>query len=186
MLNRSDQLSDQSNPLIQLVADIIPALNGRDLGPNKTKIHRYLIILYIAKFVPTFTVWGKNFGNSTFFTLHSLGNVAKAFRNQPLHYDRTKVAANIYKSAEEKGFVEIKKVNGETYITTTAKGDEICVNFLKDFITLARVSPDSSSDERFTSKGVNTLFLTKQASEYFKSFLQRINQFNNEFGEVDS
>jgi hypothetical protein len=182
---------DDLNPLLKIVTDIIPVLNGRDnsdnvvyLGPSRTKIHRYLIILYIAKFVPSFTLWGKNFENSTFFTIYSLGNVAKAFRN-PIHYDRTKVAANIYKRAEEKGLVEFKKVDGATYITTNEKGDEFCLDVLKDFITLVTIHSDSSSDDRFTSKGVNTLFLGKQASEYFKSLLQRISQFNNEFGEID-
>lgn len=177
---------------MEIVTDIIPVLNGRDssnnlayLGPNRTKIHRYLVILYVAKFVPSFTLWGKNFGNSTFFTLYSLGNVAKAFKI-PIHYDRTKVAANIYKKAEENGLVEFKKVRGETYITTTAKGDELCMDVLKDFITLARIHSNSSSDDRFTSKGVNTLFLSREASEYFKSLLQRISQFNSQFGEVDS
>jgi hypothetical protein len=177
---------------MEIVTDIIPVLNGRDssnniayLGPNRTKIHRYLVILYIAKFVPSFTLWGKNFGNSTFFTLYSLGNVAKAFKN-PIHYDRTKVASNIYKRAEENGLVEFKKVNGETYITTTAKGDDLCVNVLKDFITLARIHSDTSSDERFVSKGVNTMFVSREASEYFKSVLQRISQLNSKFGEIDS
>lgn len=169
-----------------MVAEIIPILNGRDLGATRTKIHRYLIILYLAKFVPAFTEMGKDFGNSTFFTLYSLGNVAKAFKNQPLHYDRTKVAANVYKRAEEKGYIEIKKVGGETYITTTTEGDEMCRNYIKDFITMARLSPTSSSDDRFTSKGVNTFFLAKQTSEYFKLLLHRIDQLNNEFGEVES
>ena len=190
-LKQSVRLVDKLNPLLEIVTDIIPVLNGRDnsnnvayLGPNRTKIHRYLVILYVAKFIPSFTLWGKDFGNSTFFTLYSLSNVAKAFRN-PIHYDRTKVATNIYKRAEEKGFVEFKKVDGATYITTTEKGDEFCLKVLKDFMTLARIHSDSSSDDRFTSKGVNTLFLGKQASEYFKSLLQSISQFNNEFGEID-
>lgn len=177
---------------MEIITDIIPVLNGRDsrnnvayLGPNRTKIHRYLVTLFIAKFVPSFTLWGKNFDNSTFFTLYSLGNVAKAFKN-PIHYDRTKVAANVYRKAEEKGLVEFKKVNGETYITTTTRGDELCTNVLKDFITLARIHEESSSDERFVSKG-SSLFLGREASEYFKSLLQRINDLNSQFEEeIDS
>lgn len=191
-LEQFARLANESNPLMEIVTDIIPVLNGRDnsnniayLGPNRTKIHRYLVILYVAKFVPSFTLWGKNFGDSTFFTLYSLGNVAKAFRN-PIHYDRTKVAANIYKKAKENGLVEIKKVDGETYITTTAKGDNLCMNVIKDFTTLARIHSDSSSDNRFISKGANILFLSRQVTEYFKSLLQHIDQLNNEFGEVDS
>jgi hypothetical protein len=177
---------------MEMVSDIIPVLNGRDssdniayLGPNRTKIHRYLIILYVAKFVPSFTLWGKSFGNSTFFTLYSLSNVAKAFRN-PIHYDRTKVASNIYKKAEENGLVEFKKVNGETYITTTSRGDKLCINVLKDFITLARIHSGSPSDNRFVSKGTKTLFLDREASEYFKSLFERINQLNTDFEDFES
>ena len=40
---------------MEIITDIIPVLNGRDsrnnvayLGPNRTKIHRYLVTLYIA------------------------------------------------------------------------------------------------------------------------------------------
>jgi hypothetical protein len=186
------RLADKSNPLMEIIADIIPVLNGRDsgnnvvyLGPNRTKIHRYLLTLYIAKFVPSFTLWGKNFDNSIFFTLYSLGNVAKAFKN-PIHYDRTKVAANVYRKAEEKGLVEFKKFNGETYITTTTKGDELCINVLKDFVTLARIHGETSSDDRFTSKG-SSLFLSRETSEYFKALLQRINDLNSQFEEeIDS
>ena len=65
--------NDMSNPLIEIVTNIIPVLNGRDsssnvayLGQNKTKIHRYLVILHIAKSIHSFTLWGKNFGESTF------------------------------------------------------------------------------------------------------------------------
>ncbi len=53
---------------MEIITDIIPVLNGRDsrnnvayLGPNRTKIHRYLVTLYIAnsfrlilKFVPSY------------------------------------------------------------------------------------------------------------------------------------
>ncbi|MFZ0554545.1 MAG: hypothetical protein WBL67_16060 [Nitrososphaeraceae archaeon] len=61
-------MTDKSNPLMEIITDIIPVLNGRDsrnnvayLGPNRTKIHRYLVTLYIAnsfrlilKFVPSY------------------------------------------------------------------------------------------------------------------------------------
>lgn len=187
-------MPDKSNPLMEIISDIIPVLNGRDsgnniayLGPNRTKIHRYLLTLYIAKFIPSFTLWGKNFGNSTFFTLYSLGNVAKAFK-YPIHYDRTKVAANVYRKAEENGLVEFKKVNGETYITTTAKGDELCVNVLKDFVTLARIHSESTSKEGMISKGANIPtsngLLNREAMMYFNMLLQRIDQLNNDFAEI--
>jgi hypothetical protein len=143
---------------------------------------RYLIILYVAKFIPTFTIWGQNFGTSTFFTVYSLSNVAKAFRH-PINFDRTKSATNIYKKAEEKGWVEFKKFNGKTYVTTTPKGDELCLGFLKDFIALARIHADSSSDDRFISKGVTSLFLGREASVYYKQLLLRINELNSDFEE---
>jgi hypothetical protein len=185
-------LADKSNPLIEIVTDIIPILNGRDnknnpayLGPNKTKIHRYLLTLYLAKGVSSFSLWGKNFGSSIFFTLYSLGNVAKAFR-EPINYDRTKVAINVYKKAEEKGLVEFKKADGETYITMTSKGEQMCVDILKDFIAIARIHGESTSDDRFTSKGVNILLSNHRISAYSNAVIQRILSLNSDFGEVDS
>lgn len=174
---------------MEIISDIIPVLNGRDsrdnvafLGPNKTTIHRYLVILYAAKFVPTFTIWGENFGKSTFFTVYSLANVAKAF-NRPINFDRTKSATNIYRKAEKKGLVEFKKSEGKTYVTTTPKGDELCLGFLKDFMALARIHGDSSPDDHFISKGVSALFLGREASEFYKNLLLKIDVLNSDFEE---
>jgi hypothetical protein len=73
MPEHNSRLTEGSDPLIEIINDIVPVLNGRDssnnvayLGPNKTIIHRYLVVLYVAKFVPTFTIWGENFGKSIF------------------------------------------------------------------------------------------------------------------------
>ena len=183
------RLKDESNPLVEIINDIIPVLNGRDssnniafLGPNKTIVHRYLVVLYVAKFVPTFTIWGESFGTSTFFTIYSLANVAKAFK-RPINFDRTKSATNIYRSAEKKGLVEFKKSVGKTYVTTTPKGDELCLGFLKDFMALARIHRESSSDDRFISKGSSALFLGREASEFYKNLLLRIDELNSGFEE---
>jgi hypothetical protein len=99
---------------------------------------------------------------SVYFTLYSLSKVAKAF-NSPIHYDRTKVAIRVYKKSEELGFVEIKKIQGETYITTTLEGDEICLKILLDLNALMRihrVAPrvieQSVSQDRYAvKKGTN-------------------------------
>jgi hypothetical protein len=135
----------QPEPLLEMINGIIPILNGRDsennvafLGPNTTKIHRYLLILYTAKYLQIFKLLGKQVDESVYFTLYGLSKVAKAFSN-PIHYDRTKVAIKVYKKSEGLGFVQIKKIEGETYITTTHKGDDICLKIISDLIALMKI-----------------------------------------------
>ena len=113
-----------------------------------------------------------------------MGNVAKAFKH-PINYDRTKVATNVYRKAEEKGLVEFKKLDGETYITTTTKGDQLCVSILKDFITLARIHAESASDNRFASKGPSIFSFNREAITYFDALKERITNLNNDFKEMD-
>jgi hypothetical protein len=143
-----------------------------------------LVTLYLAKRIPSFALWGKNLGNSTFFTLYSLGNVAKAFK-RPISYDRTKVATNVFRRAEEMGLVEFKKQDGETYITITPEGDILCGNILKDFITLARIHAQSTSDKQNASKGSSVFFFNREAMTYFDALQERINNLNSDFEEVD-
>jgi hypothetical protein len=52
--------------LIKGVAKVVPFLNGRNsngnivcLGPQRTKIHRYLLVLCVAKSEPIFRLSGK-------------------------------------------------------------------------------------------------------------------------------
>jgi DNA-binding MarR family transcriptional regulator len=128
---------------------------------------------------------GRKFRYLYFFSVHSLSNVARAFK-RPINFDRTKAATNIYRKAEEKGLVEFKKSQGRTYVTTTEKGDELCTNFLKDFIAFARIHADSSSDDRFISKGVNPLALSREASEFYKNLVERVTELNSQFEEIGS
>lgn len=152
-------------PLLELVNDLVPMLNGRDsdnnvafLGPNTTKIHRYLVVLYTAKNLQTFKLLGREFENSFYFTLYGLSKVAKAF-SRPIQYDRTKVAMRVYEKSQELGFVQIKKVQGETFVTTTRTGDEICLKILLDLNALMkihnvapRVVEQAISNDRYSIK----------------------------------
>lgn len=75
-------------PWLHMIANIIPVLNGRDLngnsirlGPHTTKIHRYLLVIFVAQSLQTFRLTcGEKIDNSTYFTLHGLGQVADKFK----------------------------------------------------------------------------------------------------------
>jgi hypothetical protein len=91
-----------NEPMLKIVANVIPVLNGRDpsgniiyLGPQTTKIHRYLIVVFLAKATQMFRLMGKEVDNSVYFTLYGLGKIAESFKqigpyHIPIHYDRTK------------------------------------------------------------------------------------------------
>jgi hypothetical protein len=56
-------------------AHIVPILNGRDseghiiyLGPQRTKIHRYLLVIFLAKSTQMFRLSGKEIDNSLFYS----------------------------------------------------------------------------------------------------------------------
>jgi hypothetical protein len=72
--------------MLKIVANVVPVLNGRDssgniiyLGPQTTKIHRYLIVVFLAKATQMFRLMGKEIDNSIYFTLYGLGKVAQSF-----------------------------------------------------------------------------------------------------------
>jgi hypothetical protein len=63
--------------IIKRIARVVPVLNGRDsdgnhkyLGPETTKIHRYLLVLWGAKSEPMFRLREKEIDNSSYFTLN--------------------------------------------------------------------------------------------------------------------
>jgi hypothetical protein len=125
-----------NNPMYRVGANVVPILNGKDsdvnskyLGPKPTRIYRYLLVLWVAKSTPMFSLWGKEIDNSIYFTLYKLWQVADSFRqfgpyHLPIHYDRTKAAIKIYTMLSDSGLVDIKKIDGDTYVTTTKKGDD--------------------------------------------------------------
>jgi hypothetical protein len=79
--------------LIRIVANIVPILNGRDsdgkvicLGPQSTKIHRYLLVVFTAKYAQTFRLLGRETDNAIYFTLYKLWQVANSFKDtSPYH-----------------------------------------------------------------------------------------------------
>src|SRR5213080_1050121 len=129
-------LQSMNEPMLKVVANVIPVLNGRDpagnviyLGPQTTKIHRYLIVVFLAKATQMFRLMGKEIDNSIYFTLYGLGKVAESFKqigpfHIAIHYDRTKVANRIYTMISNNGLVAIRKIGGDTYITITDKGED--------------------------------------------------------------
>ncbi len=106
-----------SDPLIKLVANVVPILNGRDssgnsicFGPQGTKRHRYLLVAFLAKSNSIFNLSGEKIDNSIYFTSYALEQVAKSFKkvipyHLPIHYDRTKVAPKLYPMISNDGLV---------------------------------------------------------------------------------
>jgi predicted transcriptional regulator len=139
-------LQSITEPMLKIVANVIPVLNGRDaagniiyLGPQTTKIHRYLIVIFLAKATQMFRLMGKEMDNSVYFTLYGLGKVAESFKqigpyHIAIHYDRTKVATRIYNMISNTGLVAVKKMGGDTYITITDKGEDVSAKLLQELI----------------------------------------------------
>lgn len=160
---------DPRDPLIKIVAKIIPLLNGKDLagnviylGPKTTAIHRYLLIVYLAKTTQMFRLLGKEIDNSVYFTTYRLKQIADSFKqvgpyHTPIRYDRTKVAARIYNMISSSGLVSITKSEGDTYVTITDKGEGVSTSLLPELIAygeIASMSKKTDSEEEFIAKGI--------------------------------
>jgi hypothetical protein len=110
-----------------------------------------------------FSLWGREIDNSIYFTLYKLWQVADSFKqikpyHLPIHYDRTKVAIRIYTMISNNGLVAIRKIEGDTYITVTEKGDDVSTQLLQALIAfeeLTNCMDKTDSDEPFkVKKGV--------------------------------
>jgi predicted transcriptional regulator len=91
----------------------------------------YLIILWMAKTTPIFRSFGKEIDDSIYFSLNWLGEVAISLKqiayasyNLSITYDRIE-ANRIYTMMSNTGLVVIKKMEDNTYLTTTKKGDDV-------------------------------------------------------------
>ena len=108
-----------------------------------------------------FSLWGREIDNSIYFTLYKLWQVGDSFKqikpyHLPIHYDRTKVAIRIYNMISNDGLVAIRKIEGDTYVTITEKGDDVSTKLLRDLIAyeeLTNCVSRTDSDERFVAKG---------------------------------
>jgi hypothetical protein len=183
---------------LKRVARVVPVLNGRDsdgkpkyLGAETTKILRYLLVLCVAESSPTFRLSAtgvKEMDNSSYFTLYMLSKLANSFRDispwhLPITYDRTKVAIKIYNMISKNndvgpysGLVTIKKIDGDTYVTTTKKGDDISEQLLEDLMAYM----DSDSDDRFVAKG-GTRYDPELQKEERRRLAEKISEINLPF-----
>lgn len=186
--------------MLKIIANVIPVLNGRDsagniiyLGPQTTKIHRYLIVVFLAKATQMFRLMGKEIDNSVYFTLYGLGKVAESFKQiGPYHiaiqYDRSKVATRIYNMISNNGLVAIKKIGGETYITITDKGEEVSTKLLQELIAyeeFANMNKKTDS-EKFVAKGAKHDPGLERVERKLAEKISEINlQFEDELGTIE-
>jgi hypothetical protein len=185
------------DPLIKIVAKIIPLINGKDLagnviylGPKTTAIHRYLLVIYLAKTTQMFRLLGKEIDNSVYFTMYRLKQIADSFKqvgpyHTPIRYDRTKVAGRVYNMISNSGLVSITKSEGETYITITDKGEDISTSLLPELIAygeIASMSKKTDSEEKFIAKGVKSEdSYTQGLQSVQKRLAEKITEINSPF-----
>jgi hypothetical protein len=177
--------------IIKRIAKVVPVLNGRDsdgnhkyLGPETTKIHRYLLVLWGAKSSSTFTLPAKGvkiIDNSFYFTLYMLWKVANSFKDLspwhlPITYDRTKVAIKIYNMICNDGLVVIKKIDGDTYVTTTKKGDDKSEGLLPELMAYM----ENDSEDRLVAKG-GTGYDPELQKEERRRLAEKISEINLPF-----
>jgi hypothetical protein len=95
----------------------------------------------LAKSTEKFRDLGKKVDGTVYFNLNDLTKVADYLREMERHftinlsieYD-TKVALETYYMFANKGEVSIKKIDGDTYVTTTEKGSAVCYNLFHTLI----------------------------------------------------
>ena len=106
-----------------------------------------------------FRLSGKEIDNSIYFTLYALKEIANSFKDispyhLPINYDRSKVAIKVYNMISNNGLVAIKKIEGDTYVTITEKGDDVSEKLLRELIAYEEFvnMNKTDSDEPFTVK----------------------------------
>ena len=138
------------------------------------------------------------FDNSLYFTNYSLSRVASYFKSvkpfySPINYGRRKVAQRMYEMLAKRGYVDVKNMDGDIYITTTEKGDEICNQLLQELVTFAQLSniapmmkeADLSHETYKVRKGVKGSFLRENANLKIaaEKLMEGIVEINSQFEE---
>jgi predicted transcriptional regulator len=168
--------------MIKSIARVVPVLNGRDsdgkpkyLGPQATKMHRYLLVLCAAKSESMYRLAAKGvkeIDNSIYFTLYKLSKVADSFKDVPpchlpITFDRTKVAIKVYNMMSKNGLVTIKSLEGTTYVAITKKGEDLSEQFLQDVNTYVNTYFD-------TDYGYLLVLWVAKTTPIFRSFGKEI------------
>lgn len=165
--------------------------DGRDtsgniiyLGPKTTKIHRYLLVVFLAKATQMFRLFGEEIDSSIYFTLYGLGKVAESFKqigpyNLAIYYDRTKVAIRIYNMISSTGLVAIRKYEGDTYVTITDKGEDVSTKLLQEFIAYGEFASMNKTFVNLNLKGGVRHDPGLQRVE--KKLAERISEINLQF-----
>lgn len=120
-----------ADTLSERVMSIIPIINGQGTNSLHYRIERYLIILCIA--TQDYSYNGEEFDKLYYFTISKLGKIASSLFT-PIKYDRSRIALKIYKICQKYGYVNIKKVNGDTYVAVTKKGQDTSQKMIKNLI----------------------------------------------------
>src|SRR5262249_32478577 len=84
----------------------------------------YLLVVFLAKSTQMFRLSGMEIDNSIYFTLYQLWNIVKSLKD-PITHVRTK-AIKIYTMLSKDGLVDIKKIDGDTYVLL--KREMMCRN----------------------------------------------------------
>jgi predicted transcriptional regulator len=106
---------------------------------HRTKIIRYLLVIFQAKSTQKFRLSGKKIDNTFYFDLNDLTRVADSSGELVPHHIaaiqyNTKVAIKIYTMLSKDGLVSVKKVDGVPHVTTTDKGDDVSTKILRELI----------------------------------------------------
>jgi hypothetical protein len=72
--------------------------------------------------------------------------VLKYHYHLPINYDRSKVAIKVYNTISSNGLVDIKKVDGDTYITITKKRDDVSEKLLRELIAYEEFANMNKTD----------------------------------------
>jgi predicted transcriptional regulator len=188
-----------SDSIIKRIARVVPVLNGRDsdgkpkyLGPEATKIYRYLLVLWGAKSEPMFRLREKEIDNLIYFTLYALKEIANSFKDispyhLPINYDRSKVAIKVYNMISNNGLVDIKKIDGDTYITVTEKGEDVSDKLLRELIAYEEFANMNKTDSEApfkVKKGVKSGVVYDPGLQRVESRLaEKISEINLPFEE---
>jgi DNA-binding MarR family transcriptional regulator len=99
----------------------------------------------------------------------------------------------MYEMLAKRGYVDVKKMDGDKYITTTEKGDEISNQLLQELITSAQLSniapmmkeADLSHETYKVRKGVKGSFLRENANLKMaaEKLMEDIVEINSQFEE---